>query len=46
MSQRVARTFALREAEIEERYRPDALSAGTPDAKMREIFALWGKDYA
>lgn len=37
--------LALREAEIEERYRPEAMSATESDAKMREIFALWGLDY-
>ena len=46
MSQRARTYLALREAEIEERYRPDTLSAEQSDAKMREIFALWGKDYA
>lgn len=38
--------LALREAEIEERYRPEAVSAKESDAKMREIFALWGIEYA
>ena len=38
--------LALREAEIEERYRPEAMTADESDAKMREIFALWGIDYA
>jgi len=38
--------LALREAEIEEQYRPEAVSAEESDAKMREIFALWGLDYA
>ncbi len=38
--------MALREAEIEKQYRPDALSQAESDAKMREIFALWGLDYA
>ena len=37
--------LALREAEIEERYRPEAVPAAESDAKMREIFALWGLDY-
>ena len=36
--------LALREAEIE-RYRPEAVPAAESDAKMREIFALWGLDY-
>lgn len=38
--------LALREAEIEEQYRPEAVSAEESNAKMREIFALWGLDYA
>lgn len=38
--------LALREAEIEERHRPESVSAEESDAKMREIFALWGLDYA
>lgn len=38
--------LALRESEIEERYRPEALTAEESDEKMREIFALWGMDYA
>ncbi len=37
--------LALREAEIEERYRPEAISAEESDAKMHEIFALWNIDY-
>lgn len=37
--------LALREAEIEEQYRPDALTADDSDAKMREIFAIWKLDY-
>ena len=37
--------LALREAEIEERYRPEAVPDAESDAKMREIFALWGLDY-
>ena len=37
--------LALREAEIEERYRPGVVPAAESDAKMREIFALWGLDY-
>ena len=36
----------LSEAEIEEKYRPEAISAEESDARMREIFALWGIDYA
>ncbi|MBQ9002915.1 MAG: type II toxin-antitoxin system Phd/YefM family antitoxin [Eggerthellaceae bacterium] len=38
--------MALREAEIEEKYRPETLSAEESDTRMREIFALWGIDYA
>ena len=38
--------LALREAEIEERYRPDAISAEDSNAKMTEIFKLWGLSYA
>ena len=37
---------ALREAEIEERYRPEALTAEESDARMAEIFKVWGLDYA
>ena len=36
---------ALREAEIEEKYNPQTLSAQESDAQMRELFALWGLDY-
>ena len=44
---RSMRTYlALREAEIEEKYSPEPLSAQESDAKMREIFATWGLDYA
>ena len=28
------------------RYNPQPLTAEESDAKMREIFALWGMDYA
>lgn len=38
--------LALREAELEMRYNPQPLTAEESDAKMREIFALWGMDYA
>lgn len=45
-AERRARTYlALREAEIEERYRPEAVSAAESDAKLREIFALWNLEY-
>lgn len=37
--------LALREAEIEERYRPDTIPAAESNAKMHEIFALWGLNY-
>ena len=41
------RTYlALREAEIEERYRPEPLSAEESSARMAEIFKIWGLDYA
>ena len=36
--------LALREAEIEEQYRPEAISAAESDAKMQEIFKLMGID--
>ncbi len=38
--------MALREAEIEERYRPQAISAEESNARMSEIFALMGLEYA
>ncbi len=38
--------LALREAEIEEQYCPDVLSEAESNAKMKEIFALWGLEYA
>lgn len=38
--------LALKEAEIEERYRPQPLTAEESNEKMREIFATWGIDYA
>lgn len=37
--------LALREAEIEEKYRPEALSSEESDARIREIFASWGMAY-
>lgn len=37
--------LALREAEIEERYRPEGIGAEESNARMREIFALWGGEY-
>lgn len=43
---RRSRTYlALREAEVEEQYRPEALTAEESDAKMHEIFAFWKLDY-
>ena len=38
--------LALREAEIEEQYRPDGITAAESDAKLREIFEVWGLSYA
>ena len=38
--------LALREAEIEQRYHPEPLSAEAADERMGEIFQLWGIDYA
>lgn len=38
--------LALREAEIEERYRPDSVSESESNTKMSEIFSLWGVSYA
>ena len=37
--------LALREAEIEEDYNPNTISAEDSDAKLREIFALWDIEY-
>ncbi len=44
--QRTRIRMALREAEIEERYRPESVSAEESDARMREIFAKMGVEYA
>lgn len=45
--QRKARHYmALREAEIEERYRPASVTQEESDSKIKEIFASWGIDYA
>ena len=44
--QRQREYLALREAEIEERSRPEALTAEESNAAMREIFTQWGLDYA
>lgn len=38
--------LALKESEIEERYRPDTLTAEESNRKMQEIFELWGLEYA
>lgn len=38
--------LALREAEIEERYRPDVVTEGDSKARLKEIFSHWGIDYA
>lgn len=38
--------LALREAELEMKYNPDSLSAEESNAKMSEIFRMWGIDYA
>lgn len=46
MNQSARVYLALREAEIEERYCPKPMTAQESDAKMREIFATWGIDYA
>lgn len=44
--QQANRVFlALREAEIEEEYHPEAISAEEADNQIREIFALWGMEY-
>ncbi len=46
-AQRHSRYFlALREAELEMKYSPEPLSAEESDAKMHEIFRMWGIDYA
>ena len=45
-AQRTRMFLALREAEIEERYRPEALTAEESDARMAEIFKVWGLSYA
>ena len=45
--ERSRRTWlALREAEIEEKYRPDSVSDEEVRSSLREIFSLWGVDYA
>lgn len=44
--QRARIRMALREAEIEEKYRPDTVSAEESDERLRDIFAKMGVDYA
>lgn len=46
INRRTRAYLALREAEIEEQYNPSAISSSESDARMREIFAQWGRDYA
>ncbi len=36
---------ALREAEMEERYRPESLSSEESDESMQRFFSHWGIDY-
>lgn len=38
--------LALREAEIEKKYRPDAMTEEESNAKMADLFAMWGLAYA
>lgn len=38
--------LALKEAEIEERYNPDSMTADESNKKMQEIFTLLGLEYA
>ena len=38
--------LALREAEIEEKYRPESLGAAESDKRMGEVFAAMGLEYA
>ena len=45
-SQRNRVYLALREAEIEERYNPEAVSAEDSKARLRDIFAQMGMNYA
>ena len=45
-SQRNRIYLALREAEIEERYNPELVSAEDSKARLRDIFAQMGMDYA
>ena len=37
--------LAIREAEIEEQYRPESIAAKDADDEIRKIFATWGIDY-
>ncbi len=45
-SQRNRVYLALREAEIEERYHPEAITREESKARLKEIFAHLGVDYA
>ena len=36
---------ALREAEMEERYRPESLSSEESDESLQRLFSHWGIDY-
>lgn len=38
--------LALREAEIEEKYHPDAVDAADSDKRMTDLFSLMGIEYA
>lgn len=44
--QRMREYLALREAEIEERYRPESISAEEANRRMSKIFEMWGLEYA
>ena len=44
--QRARYHLALREAELEEKYNPQPLTKEESNARMQEIFALWGLEYA
>lgn len=46
VSQRNRVYLALREAEIEERYHPEAITLEESKSRIREIFAHLGIDYA
>ena len=38
--------MALREAEIEEKYRPEPVSEEESNKRLKDIFAIWGLEYA